>query len=137
MNKFSPEIQQAINDGIKDAGTDLDGVMKKINADLVSSGDMFGSRDFLKDNYLYRYTGAKLGLYGNSKQDALYFGYFVDANHQPFDASKSNYEIHFAEGRPAAHKCLLVAHHVRRQDAASCSESTQAVSSQLDNAQIL
>ena len=63
---------------------------------------MFGTRDFLKDNYLYRYAGAKLGLYGNSKQDALYFGYFVDANHQPLDASKSNYEIHFAEGRPAA-----------------------------------
>ena len=43
MNKFSPEIQQAIKDGIKDSGPDLDGVMKKINADLVSSGDMFGS----------------------------------------------------------------------------------------------
>jgi hypothetical protein len=97
MHKFSPEIQQAINDGIKDAGTDLDGVMKKINADLVSSGEMFGTRDFLKDNYLYRYTGAKLGLYGNSKQDALYFAYFVDANHQPLDASKSNYEVHFSK----------------------------------------
>ena len=59
---------------------------------------MFGTRDFLKDNYLYRYAGAKLGLYGNSKQDALYFGYFVDANHQPLDASKSSYELHFAKG---------------------------------------
>ena len=26
---------------------------------------MFGTREFLKDNYLYRYAGAKLGLYGN------------------------------------------------------------------------
>jgi hypothetical protein len=59
---------------------------------------MFGTRDFLNGNYLYRYAGAKLGLYGNSKQDALYFGYFVDANHQPLDASKSNYELRFAKG---------------------------------------
>lgn len=98
MEKFSPEIRQAINDGIKDSATDLQTLMKKVNADEVSSGDMFGTRDFLKDNYLYRYTGAKLGLYGNSKQDAIYYGYFVDANHQPLDASKSNYELHFAKG---------------------------------------
>jgi hypothetical protein len=98
INKFSPEVQQAIKDGIKDANADLAGVMKKINTDEVSSGDMFGTRAFLKDNYLYRYAGAKLGLYGNSKQDALYFGYFADANHQPLDASKSNYELHFAKG---------------------------------------
>ena len=76
FSSFSPEIQQAINDGIKDSDADVAVVMKKINTDEVSSGDMFGSRDFLKDNYLYRYVGAKLGLYGNSKQDALYFGYF-------------------------------------------------------------
>jgi hypothetical protein len=98
FSKFSPEIQRAIQDGIKDSNADLDTVMKKINTDQISSGEMFGSRDFLKDNYLYRYAGAKLGLYGNSKQDALYFGYFVDASHQPLDAAKSSYELHFAEG---------------------------------------
>jgi hypothetical protein len=97
FSKFSPEIQQAIKDGIKDSDADLGTVMKGINTDTVSSGDMFGARDFLKDNYLYRYAGAKLGLYGNSKQDALYFGYFVDANHQQLDASKSGYELHFAK----------------------------------------
>ena len=79
FSSFSPDIQQAINDGIKDSDADVAVVMKKINTDEVSSGDMFGTRDFLKGNYLYRYVGAKLGLYGNSKQDALYFGYFVDA----------------------------------------------------------
>jgi hypothetical protein len=97
LKNFPPEIQQAINDGIKDSQADLDTVMKKINTDAVSSGDMFGARDFLKDNYLYRYAGAKLGLYGNSKQDAIYFGYFVDAGQQPLDASKSSYELHFAK----------------------------------------
>jgi hypothetical protein len=98
LRKFSPEIQQAIEDGIKDSDADLAGIMKKIDIDEISSGDMFGTREFLKGNYLYRYAGAKLGLYGNSKQDAIYFAYFVDANHQPLDASKSNYEFHFGKG---------------------------------------
>ncbi len=98
LTRFSPEIQQAIRDGIKDSDADLAAVMKDINTDTISSGDMFGTRDFLKDNYLYRYAGAKLGLYGNSKHDAIYFGYFVDASHQPLDAAKSSYELHFAKG---------------------------------------
>ena len=72
--------------------------MKKINTDQVQSSDFFGTREFLKDNYLYRFIGAKLGLYGNSGADAAYFGYFVDADHQPLDASKNNYELHFAKG---------------------------------------
>ncbi len=96
LSKFSPEIQQAIHDGIQDSNADLAVVMKEINADEISSGDLFGTRAFLKDNYLYRYVGAKLGLYGNSKQDAIYFGYFVDASHQPLNASKTSYELHFA-----------------------------------------
>jgi hypothetical protein len=98
LSRFSGEIQQAIHDGIEDCASDLDAIMKKINTDQISSGDMFGTRDFLKDNYLYRYAGAKLGLYGNSKQDALYFGYFADANRQPLDAAKSSYELRFAKG---------------------------------------
>lgn len=106
FSKFSPEIQQAINDGIKDSDADLDTVMKKINTDQISSGQMFGTRDFLKDNYLYRYAGAKLGLYGNSENDAIYFGYFVDANHQPLNASKSGYELHFAKGELPPNKAF-------------------------------
>jgi hypothetical protein len=98
LSKFSSQIQQAIHDGITDSNADLTAVMKKVNADEISSGDFFGTREFLKDKYLYRYVGAKLGLYGNSKQDAIYFGYFVDASHQPLDASKTSYELHFAQG---------------------------------------
>lgn len=97
FDKFSPEMQQAIRDGIKDSQAELNKIMGEISSDKISSGDVFGTRDFLKDNYLYRYVGAKLGLYGNSKQDAIYFAYFVDANHQPLDAATSNYELRFAE----------------------------------------
>ncbi len=98
FSQFSPEIQQGINDGIKDSAADLGGVIKQINANEVRSSSVFGTRDFLKGNYLYRYAGAKLGLYGNSAADAIYFAIFVDAKHQPLDASKTNYEIRFAKG---------------------------------------
>ncbi len=99
FTKFSPEAQQAVKDGIGDAGQDLAALIKKINADELSSSDMFGTRAFLKNNYLYRYAGAKLGLYGNSGEDAIYLAYFVDVNHQPLDASKTNYTIQFPKGQ--------------------------------------
>jgi len=99
MSKFSPEIQQAINDGVKDSSPELAKVMKQINDPEALPILAFGSRDVLTDDYLHRYAGAKLGLYGNTMQEAVYFGYFVDADHQPLDASKSNYELHFDKGK--------------------------------------
>ena len=99
FSKLSPESQKAVTDGIADAGKDLDALMKQINADQVASSDLFGTREFLKGNYLYRYAGAKLGLYGNSGEEAIYLAYFVDANHQPLDASKTAYAMMFPKGQ--------------------------------------
>lgn len=95
---FTTATQQAITDGISDSKADVAGIMQKINADQIQSSDLFGTREFLKNNYLYRMVGAKLGLYGNSGADAAYFGYYVAANHSPLDASKNNYELRFAKG---------------------------------------
>src|SRR6202012_4688343 len=78
LARFAPPVQQAIVEGIADTKDDVEGMMKKINADQVQSSDFFGTRAFLKNNYLYRFIGAKLGLYGTSGADAAYFGYFVD-----------------------------------------------------------
>ncbi len=99
FSKLSPESQKAVTDGIADAGTDMDALMKRVNADEVPSSDFFGTREFLKNNYLYRYAGAKLGLYGNSGEEAIYLAYFVDGNHQPLDASKTSYTVLFPKGQ--------------------------------------
>jgi len=96
--KFSPEIQKAIADSVSDAGTEIADAQKQINTDQLSSSQLFGTREFLKGNYLYRFMGAKLGLYGNSGEDAIYYGYFVDGHSYPLDAAKSNYELHFDKG---------------------------------------
>ena len=97
--KLSPELQKAVTDGIADAGQDFEALMKKINAGEVTSADLFGTREFLKNNYLYRFAGAKLGLYGNSRAEAMYFPYYVDANHQHLDAVNGRYTIVFPKGQ--------------------------------------
>ncbi|HEY5851990.1 MAG TPA: DUF1254 domain-containing protein [Lysobacter sp.] len=95
---LSPQTRQALLDGIDDANKELaDFTATKINTEQVSSADLFGTRDFIKGNYLYRFAGAKLGIYGNSAAEADYLSYFVDAKGQPLDGSKHDYVLHFGK----------------------------------------
>jgi len=64
----------------------------------VTSGDLFGTRAYLKNNYLYRMTAAVLGIYGNSKDEAFYPSYTVDSSHAKLDGSH-RYTVHFAAGQ--------------------------------------
>ena len=61
LNRWSPEQQQAVRDGIADAGCDLEALIKRINAEEVSSAEMFGTREFLKNNYLHRFVERQAG----------------------------------------------------------------------------
>ncbi len=40
-----------------------------------------------------------MGLYGNSRREAIYPAYFTDVDGEPLDTSKHAYEIIFAEGQ--------------------------------------
>jgi hypothetical protein len=97
VNKLSPEMKQAMEGGIADAWVDFAGVLKQFNEGKVTSGDVFGTRAFLKNNYLYRMAAAVLGIYGNSKQEAMYPMYGVDSDGQKLSGA-SNYTLHFANG---------------------------------------
>ncbi len=99
FSKLSPENQKAMGDGIADAWKELEGVVHQINLDEISSGQLFGTREALKNNYLYRFVGAKLGMYGNSGAEAIYFGYFADADGKPLDASKASYDLTSPKGQ--------------------------------------
>ncbi len=96
--KFSPEVRQAVADGVADAWNDFGGLVQRVNAGEVASGDVFGTREFLQNNYLYRMAAAVLGIYGNSKQEAMYPTYYVDSTGQEPDASMNNYTLRFAPG---------------------------------------
>jgi hypothetical protein len=99
VSSLSPEMKNAFSQGIADAWADLANLQKTgIDTGKVTSGDLFGSRAFLKDNYLYRMAGAVLGIGGNSKQEAMYPVYAVDANGQKLDGA-NRYSLKFASGQ--------------------------------------
>jgi hypothetical protein len=96
---LSPELQEAVSTGFADVGKDMAGLQQRVNAREVTSGDLFGTRAFLENNYLFRFAGAKLGLYGNSREEAVYPGYFTDADEKPLDASSKQYVLRFEKGQ--------------------------------------
>jgi hypothetical protein len=95
---LSPEMKTAIEQGIADAWADCANLQKRIDAKEVTSGDAFGTREFLKNNYLYRMAAAVLGIYGNSKQEAMYPVYGVDDGGQRLDGA-NRYSLRFAPGQ--------------------------------------
>jgi hypothetical protein len=99
LHDLSAEQRQALEDGINDAKAEFAQFKKdKVDTHQVTSGDFFGTRDHLNGNYLYRYAGANMGIFGNSAEEADYIGYFVDKDGQPVDASKHDYTLHFDKG---------------------------------------
>jgi len=95
---LSPELRKAVEDGMADAWEDFSALKMRIDAGEVTSGDLFGTREYLKNNYIYRMAAAVLGIFGNSVQEAMYPAYYVDGVGQPMDASKHDYTLHFAPG---------------------------------------
>jgi hypothetical protein len=97
-SRLSPEVKKDIEDGMRDAWLAFDEVKSKVNAGQVTSGDVFGTRAFLKNNYLYRMTAAVLGIYGNTKEEAMYPAYYVDADGKKLDGA-NRYMLRFAPGQ--------------------------------------
>jgi Protein of unknown function (DUF1214) len=71
----------------------------KMHTGELTSADVFGTRAYLKNNYRYRMVGAVDGIYGNSKEEAIYPRYTIDSTGQRVDASKHRYTLRFAPGQ--------------------------------------
>ena len=100
---LAPEMKTAIEQGMTDAWAAFAGVKGQFDRKEVTSGDVFGTRAYLKNNYLYRMTAAVLGIFGNSKEEALYPMYAVDAAGQKLNGA-NRYTLHFAPGQlPPVH----------------------------------
>jgi hypothetical protein len=89
--ELPPEIRKAVEDGIGEAWRAYDETEEKMRSGELSSGDVFGTRAYLKNNYLYRMAAAVDGIYGNSKEEAIYLGYVVESGSQA-----SRYSLRFA-----------------------------------------
>jgi hypothetical protein len=96
-DKLSPEMTKAIKDGRADALADFTVLLQQFDEGKVTSGDVFGTRQFMKDNYLYRMGAAVLGIYGNSREDAIYPIYNGTAKERLSGANK--YTLRFAPGQ--------------------------------------
>src|SRR5438477_3546938 len=124
-SKLSPEMKAGVEQGVADAWADFGELEKQFAAGKVTSGDVFGTREYLKNNYLYRMAAAVLGIYGNSKQEAMYPFYAEDEAKQKLTGA-NRYTVRFAPGQlPPVHafwsltmyelpKSLLVANPINR-----------------------
>ncbi|MEB0048279.1 MULTISPECIES: DUF1254 domain-containing protein [unclassified Pseudomonas] len=96
FSDLSAEQRKALEGGIADAKAEFAQFKKdKVDTHQVSSGDLFGTRDHLKGNYLYRYAGANIGLFGNSAEEATYINYFADSQGKPVNGARHSYTLHF------------------------------------------
>src|SRR5207237_8036923 len=93
-----PEMKAATEQGMSEAWAAFGGLEKEFAAGKITSGDVFGSRSYLKNNYLYRMGAAVLGIYGNSKQEAMYTFYAVDEAKKKLTGA-NGYTMRFASGK--------------------------------------
>ncbi len=105
---LSPEIQDALKEGVKDGSADIEKFVRVHGSDPLVSAKIFGTRAFLTEsavsNYqletpdILRSVAAQTGLYGNSAKEAIYPTYFTDADKEPLDASTGRYTLTFKKG---------------------------------------
>jgi len=99
VTKLSPEVKKAVEDGMADAWQAFAEAKKQVDTGTVTAGDFLGTRENLESNYMYRMLGAVLIPYGNSKQEAMYPVYALDADGQKLDAAQNRYALRFAPGQ--------------------------------------
>jgi hypothetical protein len=109
FSDFDPDVQNAIEEGLKEGFSDMEDFIIKMNSDPLSSAKIVGTREFLMksarenyqmDNfYLIRAAAAHIGLYGNSGEEAVYPVFFLDDEGNPPNASLNKYTITFPEGQ--------------------------------------
>jgi hypothetical protein len=95
---LSPEMLKAVQDGMADAWAEFKTYKEtQLDTGKRTSADAFGTREFLNGDTLARFSGAVLGIYGNSKDEAIYPVYFVDSAKKPLSGANA-YELRFAPG---------------------------------------
>ncbi len=96
---FPDDLREAIEEGVADAWQKEKEVLMLISAGKVVPENLFGAREAMKNNFVYRMAAAAGGIYGNSKEEASYHMYFLDSEKEPLDTSVNEYVIRFAPGQ--------------------------------------
>jgi hypothetical protein len=78
--KLSPEINDAMTQGIAGGWNEYLALKtNEVDSGKLTSGNLFGTWELLKNNDLCRMAATIIGIYGNSKAEAMYPLYLVDA----------------------------------------------------------
>lgn len=88
--KLDAPTRDAIAAGVQDGKAAL---ATSIRA-TTSSYDLFGTREEMKNDYMKRAVAAAMGIYGNTKEEAVYVGYHEDSDHKPLVGTQP-YVLHF------------------------------------------
>ncbi len=97
--KLSPETAAAFKAGMADAWAEFDALKKdKIDTSAVTMGEMFGNKEQLNANYLYRMAGAVVGIYANSAEEAMYPVLSTDSDGAALNGA-NKYTLTFAPGQ--------------------------------------
>jgi hypothetical protein len=97
QSSLSPDIKTALLLGMADGQKEIEARRAELGG---NSQDLFGTREFLKNDYVRRAAGTEVGIGANSKEEALYPILEKDSDGQPVDASKSDYTLHFGTFPP-------------------------------------
>ena len=93
---LSDARRTALLNGMADGQKEIDAYRAKLGG---KSADLFGSRAFLKNDYLKRATGTQVGIGANSKDEALYPLYDKDNEGSALDGSNGRYILRYANGK--------------------------------------
>lgn len=91
----SPDIKAALADGMKEGQKLIDNRRATLHGD---SSTLFGTREFLKNDFVARAAGTQVGIGANSREEALYPIYEKDAQGGTLDGSKGKYTLRFKGG---------------------------------------
>ncbi|MFM0222587.1 DUF1254 domain-containing protein [Paraburkholderia dipogonis] len=95
-NALSPEQKAAFQAGMQDGQKAIDDKRASLGG---KTDTLFGSREYLKNDYVARATGTQVGIGANSREEALYPVLDKDSTGQPLDGSQHRYVLRFPKGQ--------------------------------------
>ncbi|KHO24680.1 DUF1254 domain-containing protein [Mycolicibacterium setense] len=98
IESLSKDKQEAFQAAITDAWKEYDPTQAKVESGQIAPSELFGNRQTLGTNYLYRMAGAINGIFGNDKAEAMYPSASKDSAGAPLDGA-NKYTYRYAPGQ--------------------------------------
>lgn len=96
VSSLSDQMKAALQAGMNEGQKEIDARRAGLGGNI---DQLFGTREFLKNDYVARAVGTQVGIGANSREEALYPLYERDAANQPLDGSHGRYILRFAGGK--------------------------------------